>query len=104
MHQKTMWIKCVSTDSVNNFEFKLARINLKSKCGQCHLSYFFPAKLWMVGGQTMNAKSKPGCVLCEFVMHRVREWLQDGHTVDELEEGLDEICNMMPNSVKVCQA
>ena len=52
----------------------------------------------------MNAKSKPGCVLCEFVMHRVREWLQDGHTVDELEEGLDEICNMMPNSVKVCQA
>ena len=49
----------------------------------------------------MNAKSKPGCVLCEFVMHRVREWLQDGHTVDELEEGLDEICNMMPNSVKV---
>ena len=57
----------------------------------------------MVGGQTMNAKSKPGCVLCEFVMHRVREWLQDGHTVDELEEGLDEICNMMPNSVKVCK-
>ena len=52
----------------------------------------------------MNTKSKPGCVLCEFVMHRVREWLQDGHTVDELEEGLDEICDMMPNSVKVRKA
>ena len=45
--------------------------------------------------------TKPGCVICEFVMHRVREWLQDGHTQDEIQEGLDEICSLMPQSVKV---
>ena len=39
--------------------------------------------------------------MCEFVMHRLREWLQDGHTQDELETGLEEICSVMPESVKV---
>ena len=51
--------------------------------------------------RTVEEMSKPGCTICEFVMHRVREWLEDGHTQDEIEEGLEEICSMMPNSVKV---
>ena len=51
--------------------------------------------------QTVEAMNKPGCVICEFVMHRLREWLQDGHTQDELEEGLEQICALMPGSVKV---
>ena len=49
----------------------------------------------------VEERSSPGCVMCEFVMHRLREWLQDGHTQDELETGLEEICSVMPESVKV---
>ena len=51
--------------------------------------------------QTVETMNKPGCVLCEFVMHRLREWLQDGHTQDELKQGLEQICALMPGSVKV---
>ena len=51
--------------------------------------------------QVVEEMNKPGCVICEFVMHRLREWLQDGHTQDEIEDGLEEICSVMPESVKV---
>ena len=59
----------------------------------------------LVGGyfapQTVVDMDKPGCVICEFVMHRLREWLEDGHTQDEIQEGLAEICAAMPSSLKV---
>ena len=45
--------------------------------------------------------NKPGCAICEFVMHRLREWLQDGHTQDEIQEELREMCGLMPSSLKV---
>ena len=51
--------------------------------------------------QSVEEMNTPGCVVCEFVMHRLREWLQDGHTQDELQQGLEEICALMPGSVKV---
>jgi len=60
--------------------------------GQLIGGYFMP--------QAVEEMNKPGCVICEFVMHRLREWLQDGHTQDDLEQGLEEICALMPGSVK----
>ena len=44
---------------------------------------------------------KPSCVMCEFFMSRVKEWLNDGHTVDELENDMKMICGILPGSVTV---
>ena len=44
---------------------------------------------------------KPSCVMCEFLMSRVKSWLEDGHTVDELEGDLKKICSLLPGSVTV---
>ena len=59
----------------------------------------------LIGGyfapQTVVEMNKPGCAICEFVMHRLREWLQDGHTQDEIQEELREMCGLMPSSLKV---
>ena len=45
--------------------------------------------------------NKPSCVMCEFFMSRVKEWLNDGHTVDELENDMKMICGILPGSVTV---
>ena len=45
--------------------------------------------------------NKPSCVMCEFFMSRVKEWLNDGHTVDELKNDMKMICGILPGSVTV---
>ena len=44
---------------------------------------------------------RPGCVLCEFVMYRLKEWLQDDHTQEDIQEGLHRVCMTAPDSLKV---
>ena len=51
--------------------------------------------------QMVEDMNKPSCVMCEFLMQRVKSWLEDGHTVDELEGDLEKMCNMLPESVSV---
>ena len=51
--------------------------------------------------QIMEGLDKPSCVMCEFLMSRVKSWLEDGHTADELEGGLKKICRLLPGSVTV---
>ena len=55
--------------------------------------YFMP--------QVLEDSNKPSCVMCEFFMSRVKSWLEDGHTADQLEGELKEICNLLPGTVKV---
>jgi len=43
---------------------------------------------------------RPGCVLCEFVMYRLKEWLQDDHTQEDIQEGLHRVCMTAPDSLK----
>ena len=51
--------------------------------------------------QIIEDLGKPSCVMCEFLMSRVKSWLEDGHTVDELEGDLKKICSLLPGSVTV---
>jgi len=50
--------------------------------------------------QTAEAMIKPGCVMCEFVLYRLREWLQDEHTQDAITNGLNKICSEAPASIR----
>ena len=58
----------------------------------------------LVGGyfapKTVIEMKRPGCVICEFVLYRLREWLQDEHTRDEMEKKLNDICAHMPSSLE----
>ena len=51
--------------------------------------------------QMVEAMNKPSCVMCEFLMQRIKSWLEDGHTADELEGDLEKMCNLLPGTVSV---
>merc|ERR1719356_2263742 len=59
---------------------------------------------WVVGGyfmpQAAQEMIRPGCVLCEFVMYRLQEWLQDDHTQEDIQQGLTRVCQTAPDSLK----
>lgn len=50
--------------------------------------------------QTAEAMIKPGCVMCEFVLYRLREWMQDEHTQDAINNGLIKVCAEAPASIR----
>jgi len=58
----------------------------------------------LVGGyfmpQAAQEMIRPGCVLCEFVMYRLQEWLQDDHTQEDIQQGLTRVCQTAPDSLK----
>ena len=58
--------------------------------------FFLPDQL--VGGyfmpQAAQEMIRPGCVLCEFVMYRLQEWLQDDHTQEDIQQGLTRVCQV----------
>ena len=51
--------------------------------------------------QMVETMNKPSCVMCEFLMQRIKSWLEDGHTADELEGDLEKMCNLLPGTVSV---
>merc|ERR1719204_3108788 len=50
--------------------------------------------------QAAQEMIRPGCVLCEFVMYRLQEWLQDDHTQEDIQQGLTRVCQTAPDSLK----
>ena len=77
------------------------------KCPSLKISFIIVQRIFaeLLGGyfmpQIMEDLDKPSCVMCEFFMSRIKSWLQDGHTVDELEGDLKKICSLLPGTVTV---
>merc|ERR1719495_2900589 len=67
-------------------------IAMNSPSNQLVGGYFMP--------ETAQEMIKPGCVLCEFVMYRLQEWLQDDHTQEDIQEGLHRVCMEAPDTLK----
>eukprot|EP00095_Tigriopus_kingsejongensis_P007881 maker-scaffold127_size327531-snap-gene-2.26 protein:Tk07881 transcript:maker-scaffold127_size327531-snap-gene-2.26-mRNA-1 annotation:"saposin isoform 1" len=57
----------------------------------------------LIGGyfvpQTVALAEKPGCMICEYALHELQEYLGDEKTEAEVEAGLEKLCHMMPSSV-----
>jgi len=47
-----------------------------------------------------NVKEKPTCVLCEYVLHELQSYLQDGQTEAEIKEYVDNICLKLPKAIR----
>ena len=65
---------------------ELKRVLLFSLPDQLVGGYFMP--------QAAQEMIRPGCVLCEFVMYRLQEWLQDDHTQEDIQQGLTRVCQV----------
>ncbi|XP_043206375.1 prosaposin-like [Amphibalanus amphitrite] len=46
----------------------------------------------------------PGCAICEYAMNTLLDFLKDKKTEDEIRDGLDRVCEMLPSTVsRECQ-
>ena len=50
--------------------------------------------------QTAVIAEKPGCVICEYVIHHLQDILEQNNTAEAVEEALEKVCSYLPNSVK----
>ncbi|GFR60011.1 proactivator polypeptide, partial [Elysia marginata] len=48
----------------------------------------------------LSASAGPTCVLCEFVMTQLEKILAANATEQQIEQALDQVCNLLPDSVK----
>ena len=57
----------------------------------------------LIGGyyvpQTAVIAEKPGCVICEYVIHHLQELLGQNNTAEEVEQALEKVCSYLPQSV-----
>merc|ERR1719158_2829042 len=44
--------------------------------------------------------NSPTCVLCEYVLHELQQYLQDGQTEEQIKEKVEAICDHMPGAIK----
>eukprot|EP00094_Tigriopus_californicus_P010505 TCALIF_10133-PA protein Name:"Similar to PSAP Prosaposin (Bos taurus)" AED:0.01 eAED:0.01 QI:34/1/0.87/1/0.85/0.87/8/809/757 len=67
--------------------------NLESSIAEGRLigGYFAP--------QTVIAADKSGCVICEYALHELQNFLGDVKTEAKVEEALEKICDVMPSTV-----
>jgi len=49
---------------------------------------------------TIGGMEKPTCVLCEYVLHELQQFLTEGQTEEEIKEEVNKICEFMPSSVR----
>jgi len=44
--------------------------------------------------------NSPTCVLCEYVLHELQQYIQDGQTEEQIKEKVEAICDHMPGVIK----
>jgi len=49
---------------------------------------------------TKESSEKPGCVMCEYVLHELQTFLKNGDTEEEIKEYIDAVCDHMPSVIK----
>ena len=43
---------------------------------------------------------KPGCIMCEYVIHKIQHFLSENKTEEEIENALEQVCGYMPKAVR----
>ena len=70
----------------------------------CMISYFLTIISELIGGyfspEVVEVMDKPGCIMCEYVIHKVQHFLSDNKTEEEIEHALEQVCGYMPKAVK----
>lgn len=82
-------------------KFTFFDASAKKRLSEKLMNYMF---VGLIGGyfapQTVIAADKPGCVICEYALHELQDFLSDVKTEAKVEEALEKICHMMPSSVE----